>query len=101
MESTHVLHPDGKSEGLTRQARELLAKLGLNDTQEVESRLLWIGIVALAKRCDPVLFKRLMGYPDDLPNLAQLHPPEGNTRPNGVASCYFAQRRAGTLAETY
>jgi len=57
--------------------------------------------VTLARRYDPDLFQRLMGFPDDLPDLGRLRPPEGNTRPEGVEESYFAQREKGVLPETY
>ena len=92
---------DGRIEGTTREARRLIRLLGLDGRAETEARLLWIGIVALAERCDPALYRRLMGFPDDLPDLARLRPPGGNTRPEGVPACYHAQRRAGILPATY
>jgi hypothetical protein len=96
LEDTVVIHADGRIEGRTREARELIGKLGLHDPQEAEARVMWMGIIALAERCDPALFQRLMGYPDDLPNLARLRPPGGNTRPEGVASSCFARRQGGS-----
>ena len=52
--------------------------------EETEARLLWIGIIALAKQCNPGLYRRLMAFPDDLPNLGRLRPPGGNARPEGL-----------------
>jgi hypothetical protein len=92
---------DGTIEGDTPEARRLIRVLGLDDPEYTEFRLLWIGIGALAARHDPELFKRLMGFPADLPDLGALHPPGGNTRPNGAASSHFARRSRGELPETY
>jgi hypothetical protein len=58
-------------------------------------------IIALAERGDPALYQRLMGYPEDLPDLARLRPPGGNGRPRGLAACSFGRRREGTLPATY
>jgi hypothetical protein len=55
----------------------------------------------LAERFDPPLYVRLMGFPDNLPNLARLRPPGGNTRLEGLATSYFAQRAKGVLPSTY
>lgn len=66
-----------------------------------EFRLLWIGIIALAERYGPSLYRRLMGFPDDLPDLKRLRPPDGNLRPQGVRTSYFAKRQEGTLPATY
>lgn len=75
--------------------------LGLDNRRATEFRQLWAGIVALAERHDRPLYRQLMGFPDDLPNLAQLRPPGGNARPEGVGACAFSQRENGTLPETY
>lgn len=43
----------------------------------------------------------LLGYPTDLPNLPTLRPPDGNTRPDGIANCFFEIRKRGELPEVY
>ena len=62
---------------------------------------MWIAVVALAQRYQPDLYKQLLGFPDDLPDLSTRMPPDGNTRPDGVADSFLAQRNTGTLPETY
>jgi hypothetical protein len=83
------------------EAAHLIELLGLDSEPTTEFRMLWIGIVALAARHDPDLYRKLMGFPDDLPNLGRLRPPGGNTRPEGVLTSYFARRQSGTCPETY
>jgi hypothetical protein len=95
------VHEDGRIEARTRAARRIIRLLGLDGREETEARLLWIGIIALAQRSDPALYQRLMGFPDDLPDLRRLRPPGGNTRPDGVARCFHAQKRQGKLSATY
>ncbi len=63
--------------------------------------MLWIGIVALAARNDPDLHRRLMGYPDDLPDLRRLQRPGGNSRPEGVAQSALVRRERGELPVIY
>ncbi|HEV3257269.1 MAG TPA: HNH endonuclease signature motif containing protein [Gemmataceae bacterium] len=92
---------DGRIVARTLQARRLIRMLGLDDPEFTEFRLLWIGIVELAERYDPALYRRLMGFPQDLPNLARHRPPGGNMRPEGVRASYFARRSQGTLSATY
>lgn len=92
---------DGTITALSPAARRLIRVLGLDDPEYTEFRLLWIGIVSLAERWDPALYRRLMGFPDDLPDLARLRPPGGNTRPKGVRSSHFARKQAGSLPDTY
>jgi hypothetical protein len=41
------------------------------------------------------------GYPDDLPDLRKLQPPEGNIRPEGIAQSYFERRIRGELSAYY
>jgi HNH endonuclease len=95
-----AVRADGTLELRTPDARRLVRMLGLDSRLATEFRQLWIGIVALAKRFDRPLHRRLMGFPDDLPNLAR-RPPGGNTRPEGVAGSAFARRQNGTLPESY
>ena len=47
------------------------------------------------------LRRKYFGYPDNLPRLATLRPPSGNSRPAGVSVCFFERRRLGTLPEFY
>jgi hypothetical protein len=95
------MHDDGRIEGKSRQARQLIRVLGLDDPEYNELRVLWRRMIGSAKEFDPALFQQLMGYPKDLPDLTSLRPPKGNTRPEGVGQSFHAQKQAGTLAETY
>ncbi len=79
----------------------MIERLGLNSDQSVEFRLLWIGIIALAAKRNPELYRRLMGFPADLPDLSKLKPPGANSRAAGVAASFYAQREKGELPETY
>jgi hypothetical protein len=85
----------------TAEARLLVRLLDLNDPMYVTWRQRMIRIVALARDHDPILFRDLLAYPDDLPDLAALRPPGGNARPDGVAASHFARRQRGELPDTY
>src|SRR5580692_7387261 len=50
LESRVVVHADGHMEGLTRETRKIIGKLGLNDPHEAETRVMWMGIIALAEQ---------------------------------------------------
>jgi hypothetical protein len=91
------VHEDGMLASATEEARRLVEKLGLNRPEAREFRRIWISIIALAREHDPALFQQLMGFPDELPNLARLRPPGGNTRPEGVAESWYEKQRRGTL----
>jgi len=95
------VHEDGRIEGHSRAARQLIRVLGHDDPAYNEFRGQWLCIIGLAKEHDPTLYRKLMGYPKDLPALTNLRPPQGNTRPEGVRRSYFARQQAGTLPETY
>jgi HNH endonuclease len=99
-ESMKVLE-DGTIEASAPAAARIIKLLGLNTPKYREYRVMWIEIVALARRYQPVLYKQLLSFPDDLPDLSTLLPPDGNTRPEGVATSYFAQQKNSTLPETY
>jgi len=92
---------DGTIEASTPVAAWVDKILGLNAPKYREYRLLWIEIVALARKHDPDLYRRVMTFPDDLPDLAALLPPDGNTRPDGVKTSHFEQRKNATLPESY
>lgn len=92
---------DGKIVGLTEESRRLIRLIGLDSREETEVRLLWIGLIALAERHAPALYRRLLGFPEDLLNLGRLRPPSGNSRPAGALESYCARRRGGTLPATY
>lgn len=101
LEGTVQLHTDGRLESKTPEAERIISQLGLDTEEETEARLLWNEIIALAERHDSALHARLMGFPEDLPDLARSRPPGGNSRPDGVVSSWFARRRDGTLPEAY
>jgi hypothetical protein len=75
--------------------------LGLDSPQSTEFRMLWIGIISLAARHDPDLYRRLMAYPDNLTDLSRLRPPGGNSQPEGVKLSAFALRERGVLPATF
>jgi len=92
---------DGRITAKTSEARRLIRVLGLDAPEFKEFRFTWLSIISLAKKFDAKLYRKLMGFPEKLPNLASLRPPRGNTRPDGVLHSYFAQRKQGSLPETY
>ena len=96
-----LVETDGRMSPQTHEARLLVQQLDLNDPMFVTWRMRMIRIIALAQEHDPPLFRSLMAYPDDLPDLSILRPPGGNTRPEGVVYSYFERRKRGELPDTY
>jgi hypothetical protein len=96
-----VVFPDGNIEGRSLAAKELIRGLSLDSPENVAFRQTWISVIALAERYDNDLFRRLMGYPSDLPQLSRLRPPGGNLRPGGIEDSHFRRREQRTLAALY
>lgn len=92
---------DGMLHADTPEAARLIELVGLNRPRLREFRELWIRIVRLAAVAEPDLYRRLLGFPDHLPDLKRLRPPGGNTRPAGLEAAHLARRQAGTLPTTY
>jgi hypothetical protein len=96
-----TIFEDGSILGHTAEACRLIRLLDLDGPDATDFRAMWIGIIRLAKRYDTALLQRLLGFPDDLPDLSQLRPPGGNRRPEGIEQSYFARRERGELPDTY
>ncbi len=91
---------DGSITGKTPDAVRLIRILGLDGPEYCEFRRLWIDIVVLAQKYNHALWTNLMKYPDRLPDLARLRPPE-NTRPEGIRQSCFARKQRAELPATY
>ena len=84
----------------------LVETLALNAPHRVEFRRRMVRLaqtVALRPN-DPAIreqYSAFFGYPADLPNLAVLRPPGGNSHPDGVRDSYYRKRAEDRLAEPY
>lgn len=96
-----MVYPDGTISGLTDVAKELIRSVDLDGVDATRFRANWIGILGAIENARPRLFRQLMAYPDDLPDLAALRPPGGNTRPAGLAQSHHARRGRGELPAAY
>ena len=45
----------------------------------------------IAETHDPLFYRKMLGFPDDLPNLSRLCPPS-NAKPRGIAQSFHTQR---------
>ena len=95
-----IVHSDGRIEGMTASARRLIEQMALNRGAYRQRRQLIGQIVALARRHDRMLYRALLGFPEQLPDLSRLRPP-GNKRPSGIGKSCFARAAAGSLPEIY
>jgi len=96
-----IVASDGQIIGQSAEARRIIQALRLNSAEAIHYRRLWIEIIAMAKQFAPDLLLELMAFPEDLPDLSQLRPPGGNSRPEGVAASHHTRRRRGELPATY
>ena len=98
---------DGTIEALTRKGRAHIKQLQLNHPRLTQYRARLVRVfkrlqaLSQAEAEHRAELQEWFGFPDDLPNLAALRPPKGNTRPDGIADSFHERRRAGTLPETY
>jgi 5-methylcytosine-specific restriction endonuclease McrA len=92
---------DGRIHGKTKSALMLIEGLGLDSDEMTQFRMLWIGIISLADRSNRELYRQLLQYPEQLPDLRILQPPQGNRRPEGIVQSAFALRTRGELPVTY
>ena len=88
------LHPHGSA------TQCLIRQLDLNSPRLKSWRTMWMRIVALAKDREMSLYLRLVGFPEDLPNLSKRKPPQ-NARKKGLERCWFARRQRGDLPAEY
>lgn len=92
--------PDGSLHARDGVTQRLIRQLDLNSPRLRRWRMMWMRIVTLAEERDAELYYQLVGFPDDLPDLSRLRPPQ-NPREEGVEECWFAQRRRGELPPIY
>lgn len=92
--------PDGAIASGQLQTRRLIQQLDLNSPTLKKWRVMWMRIVLLAKDRDANLYEQLVGFPEDLPNLARLRPPR-NSRPDGIDVSWHVKKQRGQLPETY
>jgi hypothetical protein len=90
---------DGTIKALNEDGETLIEILRLDREEITQFRKLFIDIVRLAQR-DRNIYSRLMGYPQNLPDLSKLKPPS-NAKPESVSDSFHARRLRGELPETY
>lgn len=100
--SEHLtVRDDGIIEPRTRQSRQIVRAMRLNAPALVNYRRMWIEVLRLSRDNNPVLYQHILAFPADLPDLAGLQPPDGNTKPEGVAQSFFCRRERGELPAAY
>jgi hypothetical protein len=94
------VNPDGSVQTLNQYGQKLEQALRLNNQVNVTYRRRWLHILDSVKRSEPELFKELMGFPANLPDLRKKQAPS-NAKPEGVLNCYFVLREKEQLPSIY
>ena len=84
---------------LNEDGKILERVLKLNHPSVVAMRRDKIRDLKVMARCSPEDWRRLMGFPDELPNLRRKSPPDGNTRPKGIEDSWYERRQRPEVYE--
>jgi hypothetical protein len=63
----------------------------------VAQRTISLYLFETQERQPKFMLQARFGYPSDLPNLAKLKPPKGNTRPDGVKASHYVRQQSENL----
>jgi hypothetical protein len=91
---------DGKILALNKKGRRIIQALRLDNDAYNTMRGRLLNILRACELHDPILFRTLMGYPKNLPNLAAQRPPK-NRKPEGIKNCHFELHLRSELPPTY
>jgi hypothetical protein len=96
---------DGTIEALTQEGRVFCDLCHLNRPLLVQFRRHVLELVEhLVEQTEPAAeraLRRILGFPDNLPNLRSRRPPGGNTRTDGITESWFERRRRNELPAAY
>jgi hypothetical protein len=95
--------PDGSIRGVTPSGEDLIRICRLDRPNLTNFRRLILDVLAFLQQKQDhdaaELCRRYLGYPVNLPNLAALKPPGGNTRPRGIDESALARQARGELPD--
>jgi hypothetical protein len=96
---------DGTIRGRTEAGRELIQVCQLDRANLTEFRRgifeVLQALQGLKEHSQREILRRYFGFPSNLPRLATLRPPGGNSRPKGIETSFYERRQRGELAEFY
>ncbi len=100
-QALHV-NDDGVIEAKNELGAILVQGLRLDHPEITHQRRMIMRVVRLAEEKNNVaIILKLLGCPEELPNLKQKRPPGGNKRATGVRQSWYEKRRRGELALIY
>jgi hypothetical protein len=94
------INPDGHVVALNQHGEKLRQALRLDSPKNVEYRSRLIRVLGALQASDPDLYREMMSFPNDLPDLRAKRVPS-NTKPQGALNCHFVLRENGSLPSTY
>lgn len=97
---TVIVFPDGAIASELSDTHRVIRQLDLNSPKLRKWRVMWMRIVDLTKERDQMLYRLLVGFPEQLPNLGRLRP-LGNSHAGGVEVSWYAKQQRGQLPESY
>jgi hypothetical protein len=96
---------DGTIRGLTPAGEDLISICRLDRPNLTTFRRLILDVLAFLRQKQEhgaaELCRRYLGFPRNLPNLAALKPPGGNSRPKGIEGSALARQRRGEQPDVY
>ena len=95
-----IVNEVGQLEVRNREARRLIELMDLNRPAYSERRRFILRMVRTAERHDRLLYRMLLGFPNDLPDLTRLRP-ASNSKPKGIEQSFHARRSRRVLPEIY
>jgi 5-methylcytosine-specific restriction endonuclease McrA len=95
------VEPNGEVTALNKQGKRLVNVIRLNHPRFVEERLKMLRLTKVLIEHAPDEYQKLMGFPEELPDLRTLKPPSGNRRLPGITESYFELRQQGKLPKIY
>jgi hypothetical protein len=100
------VEPGGTVTGLTDDGQFLIELLHLNAPSAVSERRRMFNVLRFRQRYPEdrdveADFLAAFSYPEELPDLRSLKPPEGNQLDENKHQCFYARRERGDLPEIY
>jgi len=91
---------DGQIHAKNKQGRKIIKALRLDGADYTRLRRDIIAMVSEAK-VGSIGMRRLLGYPEELPDLSEERKPKTNKRPNSIRDSHFARKQRNVLPEYY
>lgn len=97
---------DGSVQALSTEGQDMIDLFHLDKPPATDNRQFYFSLLDLKRQYPDdasvhELFLQGFGFPQDLPDLASLRPPGGNSRTSGAENCHYALRAREALSAVY